>query len=296
MTTVSFDTAQEQERTAGGLPSGEIARRLSPSPGREIGKIALAAFAMTVIGFLILPALVVVPMSFSDSSSLEFPPPGFSLRWYRSFFSDPQWLAAAWTSIFVAAVSSTAALALGSLAAYGLVRGRIRGRLLLEGNFIAPMILPHIITAVALYMTFARVGLLGSLGGLVLSHTVLCVPYVVLIMSVAIRSFDVRIEQVAYSLGASWPTMFFKVLAPNLIPSFAAAWIFAFITSFDEVTLTVFLSGTYETLPEKMFNELREQVNPTITAIATILIAFSVVSVGVLCLLMRRSALLRIDK
>jgi ABC-type spermidine/putrescine transport system permease subunit II len=265
------------------------ARRLaSPRGGWDVARFALAAFAITVILFLILPALIVVPMSFSDASSLQFPPPALSLRWYRVFFSDPQWLAAAGTSMLVAGVSSTAALFVGSLAAYGLVRGRIRGRMLLEGNFIAPMIVPHIITAVALYMSFARAGLLGSLGGLILSHTVLSIPYVVLIMSIAVRAFDIRIEQVAFSLGASWFSMFSKVLAPNLVPSFAAAWIFAFITSFDEVTLTVFLSGTHETLPKKMFSELREQVNPTITAVATILIAFSVATVGVLCLLMRR--------
>jgi ABC-type spermidine/putrescine transport system permease subunit II len=290
-TTISLDTVHEHDRTA-----AELSRRLAPPRNRHIGRYALAAFAMTVILFLTLPALIVVPMSFSDASSLEFPPPALSLRWYRSFFSDPQWLAAMGTSVLVAAVSSTAALILGSLAAYGLVRGRIRGRAILDGNFIAPMILPHIITAVALYMTFARIGLLGSLAGLILSHTIISVPYVVLIMSVAIRAFDIRLEQVAYSLGAGWLTMFSRVLAPNLIPSFAAAWIFAFITSFDEVTLTVFLSGTYETLPEKMFNELREQVNPTITAVATILIAFSVVTVGVLCLLMRRQVMDRIAK
>jgi len=166
-----------------------------------LGRYALALFAGAVLLFLCLPIAVVVPMSFSSASSLAFPPPGFSLRWYQSFFGDPRWLRAAGNSALVAFASSAAALALGSIAAYGLVRGTFRGRAILEGNFVASLILPPVIAAVALYIFFARIGLLGTLPGLIVAHTVLTVPYVVLLMSVAIRSFDVRIEQVAYSLG-----------------------------------------------------------------------------------------------
>lgn len=258
-----------------------------------LGRFLLGSVGVAVLFFLCFPALIVVPMSFSSANSLEFPPPGLSLRWYASFFGDPSWLAAMGTSLLVAILSSGLALVLGGIAAYGLVRGSFRGRGFLEGNFMAPMILPHIITAVALYIFFARIGLLGTLPGLILGHTILAVPYVVLVMSVAIRAFDIRIEQVAYSLGATPFVMFRRILLPNLLPSVAAAWIFAFVISFDEVTITVFLSGVYETVPERMFNELMEQVNPTITAIATILIAFSIVSVGSLALLMHRAGLLK---
>jgi putative spermidine/putrescine transport system permease protein len=231
-------------------------------------------------------------MSFSSASSLAFPPPGLSLRWYESFFGDPRWLRAAGTSALVALASSLAALVLGSVAAYGLVRGAFRGRALLEGNFIAPLILPPVITAVALYIFFAQIGLLGTIPGLIVAHTILTVPYVVLLMSVAIRQFDDRIEQVAYSLGASWFRMFRSVLLPNLLPSVLAAWIFAFIISFDEVIVTIFLAGAYDTIPKRMFNELILQVNPTITAIATLLIALSVVTIGIIAWLMQRAGVL----
>jgi putative spermidine/putrescine transport system permease protein len=252
----------------------------------------LAIFGGAVLLFLCLPIAVVVPMSFSSASSLEFPPPGLSLRWYQSFFGDPRWLRAAGNSALIALASSVAALVLGSVAAYGLVRGSFRGRALLEGNFIAPLILPPVITAVALYIFFARIGLLGTIPGLIVAHTTLTVPYVVLLMSVAIRQFDVRIEQVAYSLGASWFRMLRSVLLPNLLPSVLAAWIFAFIISFDEVIVTIFLAGAYDTIPKRMFNELILQVNPTITAIATLLIALSVVTIALLAWLMRRAGVL----
>jgi putative spermidine/putrescine transport system permease protein len=263
-------------------------------PEREglLGRFLLALFGGVVILFLCVPIAIVVPMSFSSASSLQFPPPGFSLRWYEAFFGDPRWLLAARNSFLIALVSSTLALVLGSVAAYGLVRGSFRGRALLEGNFIAPLILPPVITAVALYIFFARIGLLGTMPGLILAHTVLAVPYVVLLMAVAIRSFDVRIEQVAYSLGASWFTMFRRVLLPNLLPSVFAAWIFAFIISFDEVIVTLFLAGAYDTIPKRMFNELILQVNPTITAIATLLIALSTVTIAAVALLMHRAGVL----
>ncbi|UEM25203.1 ABC transporter permease (plasmid) [Skermanella mucosa] len=259
---------------------------------RRLGDLPLMIYGVLVLLFLFLPIAIVVPMSFSAASSLTFPPTEFSLRWYQSFFQDPRWMEAMRVSLLVALLSSLLALALGSVAAYGLVRGTFAGRRLIDANFMAPMIVPPVITAVALYIVFAWVGLLGTLPGLVIGHMLLGVPYVVLIMSVAIRSFDVRIEQVAFSLGASWFTMFRRVLLPNLMPSAFAAWIFAFITSFDEVIVTLFVAGAYQTVPKKMFNELVLQINPTITAIATLLIAFSVCLFVVFALLMRRAGLL----
>lgn len=244
---------------------------------RKLNRLLLAGTAIGVLLFLVLPVFIVIPMSFSESSSLQFPPQGFSLRWYAQVFSDASWLAAMKTSIVLAVLSSTLALVLGGLGAYGLTRGTFKGRDLLQSNFIAPLIIPSVILAVALYMALAAAGLLGSFFGLLLAHTLLGVPYVVLIMSVAIRAFDVRIEQVAFTLGASWTAMFTRVLLPNLLPSAAAAWIFAFVTSFDEVVITNFVAGTYETIPKRMFNELILQVNPGITAIATVLIGVSVV-------------------
>ncbi|WP_191059624.1 ABC transporter permease [Geminicoccus harenae] len=261
-------------------------------PG-HLPRLLLTLAGITVLLFLCLPIVIVVPMSFSSASSLEFPPPGFSLRWYQAFFGDGRWLVAAGYSIVVALIASTLALLIGSIAAYGLVRGSFRGRALVESNVMAPLIVPQIVTAVGLYIYFAKLGLLGTLFGLIVGHTVLAIPYVVLVMTVAIRSFDLRIEQVALTLGASWPTMFRRVLLPNLAPSAGAAWIFAFVISFDEVVVTIFLAGGIETIPKRMFNELVLQVNPTITAIATLLIGFSIITVGALALLMRSTGTVR---
>lgn len=256
------------------------------------GDLALAAISVFVLLFLCAPIVVVLPMSFSSASSLEFPPPGLSLRWYQSFLADARWIEALKTSVFVAATASLGALILGSLAAYGLVRGRFPGHRRIELNFAIPMVIPHIVTAIAFYMAFAKVGLLGSLPGLILSHIIIAIPYVVLVMSIAIRSFDERIEQVAFTLGASWPTVFLRVLLPNLLPSLLAAWIFAFVASFDEITVTVFLSGTYETVPKRMFSQLLERIDPTITAVASILIFASMISISVVAILIRPGRLL----
>lgn len=244
---------------------------------KRLNTLLLGAGSIGVLLFLALPVLIVIPMSFSESSSLRFPPQGFSFRWYVQIFTDPSWLSAMRTSLVLALAASTLALVLGSLGAYGLVRGRFAGRNILQSNFIAPLIIPSVIMSVALYLALAMTGMLGSFAGLLLAHTLLGVPYVVLIMSVAIKSVDIRIEQVSFTLGASWFTMFTRVLLPNLMPSAVASWIFAFVTSFDEVIVTNFIAGTYETVPKKMFNELILQVNPVITAIASVLMFVSIV-------------------
>ena len=253
-----------------------------------------ALVAIATLVFLVLPILIVVAMSFSSASSLQFPPPGLSLRWYEAFFSDPRWVEALITSTVLALASSVVALVLGSAAAYGIVRGHFPGRGLIDANFMAPLILPTIVVAVAMYLALAKVGLLGTWVGLVASHVVLSVPFVVLVVGVAIRSFDERIEQVAFTLGASRAQTVVRVLLPNLVPSLASAWILALISSFDEVIVTLFVAGVYQTVPKRMFNELVLQVNPTITAIATILIAVSVVAMAAIGLLTaRRGGLLK---
>jgi len=262
---------------------------ISKQSGAVSVPVMLAAVAVLV--YMCLPILIVVPMSFSTSNSLKFPPPGLSLRWYDSFFGDERWLEAGFNSLMLATLSSTIALTLGTLAAYALVRGRFPGRSAIESNLMAPLIIPSVITAVALFILFARMGIRGTFSALVLAHTVLVIPYVVLIMQIAVRSFDERIEQVAFTLGASKLRVLWSIVLPNLMPSAIAAWIFAFVTSFDEVVVTLFLSGTYMTIPKRMFNELIMQVNPTITAIATLMIAFNVIAVVLLVFFMRRSVI-----
>ncbi len=257
-----------------------------PRPGNPIW---LSVIGIAVLMFLCLPILIVVPMSFSSAKSLEFPPPGFSLRWYEAFFTTEVWQKAGINSLILATTSSTIALVLGTLAAYGLLRGRVPGRRFMDSNFMAPMILPSIITAVALFIVFAKTGLHGTFFGLIMAHTILVIPYVVLIMQVAIKSFDERIEQVAMTLGASKTRVLLQIVLPNLVPSAVAAWIFAFVISFDEVVVTLFVAGKYLTIPKRMFNELVMQINPTITAVATLLIAFNLIALGLLYLTTRRA-------
>jgi ABC-type spermidine/putrescine transport system permease subunit II len=276
-------TVAEGRRRAVEEPSPLPASPAGGAADRAIGRlehVALLGVAGAAVAFLFLPVLVVVPMSFSSAQSLMFPPPGLSLRWYREFFADDVWLTAVANSLIVAGASSSLALGLGTLAAYRLVRGRFAGRTVLEANFVAPLIVPPVILAVALYMFFAGIGLLGSYPGLVVAHTVHGVPYVVLLMSVAISSFDERIEQVARSLGAPERTVFLRVLLPNLVSPVIAAWVLAFIVSFDEVILTLFLFGNRYTIPKQMFVRLELQIDPTVTAVATMLIAFSVVTLA----------------
>ena len=249
--------------------------------------------ALAAVGIFGLVLLIVIPMSFSSAKSLTFPPPSLSLRWYQTFFGDPRWMEAMWTSTIVAAISSVAALLLGGLAAYGLRRGTFKGRDWAEGDFMAPLIVPTIIAAIALYLALAKIGLLGSFVGLIVAHTVLHIPVVIMVLGVAIRAFDLRIEQVAWSLGASWFYTVRKVMLPNLAPSVFAAWIFAFIGSFDEVIVTSFIAGKYETVPKKMFNELILEVNPTITAVATLLIAFTVLALAAVAFVLGRGGRLK---
>lgn len=261
--------------------------------GSPWARRALAAVGIFGLAFLTVPLVIVIPMSFSSAKSLTFPPPSLSLRWYETFFGDSRWMEAMWTSTVVALISSLAALLLGGLAAYGLRRGAFRGRDWAEGNFMAPLIVPTIISAIALYLGLAKVGLLGSFLGLVVAHTILNVPLVIMVLGVAIRAFDPRIEQVAWSLGASWSYTVRKVILPNLAPSVFAAWIFAFIGSFDEVIVTSFIAGKYETVPKKMFNELILEVNPTITAVATLLIAFTVLALAAVAFILGRAGKLK---
>ena len=257
----------------------------------RIERVLVVCIAVSSLVFLFLPVLIVIPMSFSSAQSLQFPPPGLSLRWYAEFFQDAAWGASLANSLIVAVASSGLALVLGALAAYGLVRGNFFGRAALDANFLAPLIIPSIIMAVALYIAFAKVALLGTYLGLIIAHTLNSAPYVVLVMSVAMSSLDARIEQVARSLGASELTVVRRVVLPNLMPSVLAAWIFAFIVSFDEVILSLFLFGNKYTVPKQMFTRLELKIDPTITVVATMLIVVSAAAFGAAAWLTRRPGL-----
>ena len=258
-------------------------------PKLGITRALLAASGILGLVFLMLPILVIVPMSFSSASALTFPPPGYSLRWYIAFLTDPRWLDALWTSLTVATLSSIGAVTLGGCAAYGLAQmGSGRGMRWIEGNFAAPLVVPGIISAVALYIAFAKAGILGTYYGLVAAHLVLSTPFVIIVLGEGLKSLDPRIEQVAWTLGASRLQAILRIVIPNVLPSIGAGWIFAFIASFDEVVVTAFIAGTNDTIPKRMFNELAMEINPAITAVSTFLIAITTVGVGVAAIALRK--------
>lgn len=251
---------------------------LSISPQRHwLARILLAGVGGASLLFLCTPILIVIPMSFSNRSALQFPPQGFSLRWYEAFWASSVWTEALITSLQLALCSSILAVILGALAAYGLVRSRIKRAAWLDANFMAPMIIPHIITAIALYFSFSAMGMLGTFAGLIIGHTLVAIPFVISVVAGAVRGLDLRIEQSARSLGAGSLRVLISIVIPNVYPALLVAWIFAFIVSFDEVVITYFLSGSYVTIPKKMFSDLSQQLDPTITAVATILIVASVI-------------------
>jgi putative spermidine/putrescine transport system permease protein len=244
--------------------------------GGAVREGALWLLSLLVVLFLVAPSLVVIPMSFSAAELLTFPPPGYSLRWYAEFFTRPEWRLAAWNSVVVAVLTTALATALGTVTALGLVRGRLPCRRLVTAVFLTPLIVPAIVTAVAVYGLYARLQLSGTVPGMVLAHTVLALPFVIINVSAVLQGLDPRLEQAARSLGASpWRT-FRLVTLPLVRPGVAAGAVFAFITSFDELVVALFVSGIEAvTLPVQMWSGIRFEINPTVAAVSTLLIAVS---------------------
>lgn len=254
---------------------------------QRVTRHGLTAYGVLVLVFLSGPLLVIIPMSFSSAGGLDFPPPGWSWQWYEALFTSPAWASAVRTSLLIGLTSSLVALVLGGLAGYGLARGTFRGRGALLAVFLAPMIVPPIVTAVGMYLAFTQVHLQGTFLGIAAGHVVILVPYVVLLMTVAFQSMDRRLELMARSLGASWTTAFRLVLLPLLAPSIAVSWLIALVTSFDEVIVTVFIGGTTDTVPTLMFNQLRDRIDPTVTALSTLLVLVTILILVAGALLLR---------
>jgi putative spermidine/putrescine transport system permease protein len=241
-----------------------------------VGRAGVIAFTGLAVAFLMAPLLVVVPMSFNDSSFLQFPPARLSLRWYREFFSSRVWVSATITSAKVGLLVAVASTILGTLAAVGLTRGRFPGRALVRSFVLSPLITPVIVLAVALYYLFAHLRLNGTLMGLVIGHTILALPYVVVVIGASLEMFDVSLERAAMGLGAGPVTTFWRVTLPLIRSGVIVGALFAFLTSFDEVVIAIFVSGPGTmTLPRKMWDGIRYELNPTIAAASSLLVAFS---------------------
>lgn len=231
-----------------------------------------------VLLFLVAPSLIVIPMSFSSANSLAFPPPGWSLRWYQSFLGEAKWLQAAWVSLRVAFGAMVLATVAGTAAAYGLHVGRHRLRGTIQAVLIAPLMIPSILLAIGLFFLYAAAGLVNTLTGLILANTLVAIPFVILTMNAGFKTYDMSQEMVARSLGASRLRAFLTVTLPQIRLSVISSALLAFIVAFDEVVISVFVSGgTNSTLTKVMFSTLRDDVDPTIAAVSTLLILLATV-------------------
>ncbi len=237
---------------------------------RSGGRMVLVVFCTLVFGFLMLPLVIVFPMSLSADPFMRFPPSGFSLQWFEQFFGDPTWTGAAVRSFQVAAATTILAMVLGVPLSFSLIRGTYFGRALIDRLVTAPIIVPTIIISVAVYGMFAQMRLIGEWYGLALAHTVLALPFVVIIVSAGLRSFDESLEDAAVGLGASKLRAIWRITLPQIRPSLLSAAFLAFITSFDELIIAMFLSGANFTLPKKMFDNIRMEIDPTVAAVSVL--------------------------
>lgn len=244
------------------------------------GRIALRVVSVIVFLFLFLPIAIVFPLSVSSAPYLQFPPPGFSWQWFERYFNDPSWIDATIRSFEVATATVVLALATGVPLAYGLTRGTFPGRVVLDRLMATPMIVPTIIFSVAIYGLFSQLRLIGSWYGLAIAHTILALPFVLIVVQAGLRGLDRNLEAAAEGLGAGRLTTIRRIVLPQIGPSLISAALLAFITSFDELVVALFLAGTEMTLPKKMFDNIRMEIDPTIAAVSVLQILMIAVALG----------------
>ena len=241
-----------------------------------------------IVIFLIAPSLLVIPLSFSADRYLSFPPSAWSFRWYEAYLGAVEWRDATYVSFLVAILTTIVSTVLGTLAAYGLhvARGRFAG--LAYAVFLLPLIIPGILTAIAIFLIYAQFGFNNTITGIVLAHSVIAMPLVVITVAAGLKGYDMNQEMAARSLGASRPKAFLTVTLPQIRISVVSGALLAFVTSLDEVVISLFIAGgNTATLTKRMFNALRDELDPTIAAISTILIVLSVLLLAASQLLQR---------
>jgi putative spermidine/putrescine transport system permease protein len=262
--------------------------------GQRLAHFGLGTLTAAVLAFLVAPILIIVPLSFSSGAFFYYPLPGFSLRWYRDFFTSSFWLPSVWNSLLVGTSATLLATLLGTLAALGLWRTRFPGQGLLLAVLISPMVVPVIIVAVGVYFAFAPVGLTDGYAGLILAHTTLAAPFVVVTVLATLSGFDRTLLRAAASLGAPPLASFRRVMLPLILPGVLSGAVFAFAASFDEVVVALLIAGPGQrTLPRQMFAGINDNISLTITAAATMLIAISLTFMVFVGWLQRRSERLR---
>lgn len=242
------------------------------SPAEKAWYYALRCIGYGVLLFLLLPVLAIIPLSFSESSFLGYPVTGFSLKWYAALFASPDWMAAMRNSFIVAPAATALATVLGVLCALGLDRGDFPGRGAIIAVVLSPIVTPIVVVAVGMYFFFSDIALNETYAGLILAHALLGAPFVVTTVLATLKGFDQRLAKASASLGASrWQT-FRHITLPLVLPGILTGAIFAFAVSFDEVVVTLFLAGPRQTtIPRQMFSGIRDDINPTILALSTLL-------------------------
>jgi putative spermidine/putrescine transport system permease protein len=269
--------------------------------GQRIWYYGFRVICALIFFFLIAPILVIVPLSFNAEDFFTFTPAmlaldpeGYSLKHYEDFFTNNDWQQALWNSVTIAPMATILSVGFGTLAAIGLSQPHVPFRRAIMAILISPMIVPLIISAAGMFFFYSRIGLQGTYWGVVLAHAALGIPFVIITVTATLVGFDRSLTRAAANLGADPVTTFFRVQMPLILPGVISGGLFAFITSFDEVVVVLFVgSAGQKTLPWQMFTGLREQISPTILAVATILIAISVVLLATIEILRRRSERLR---
>ena len=264
------------------------------SPVQRVWHYFFIVLCTAIFLYLLVPIFVIMPLSFNSELYFSYPMEGYSLRWYEEFFTSDQWLLGLKNSIIVGVFATLVATTLGTLAALGLNRADFRGKTAMMAILISPIIIPIVITAAGMFYFYASIGLSSTLTGLVLAHAALGVPFVVITVSATLVGFDHNLVRAGASLGANPVRVFFKVTLPMILPGVVSGALFAFITSWDELVVAIFLAGAEEhTLPRRMWSGIRELLSPTITAVATMLILFSILLMVTMELLRRRTERLR---
>jgi putative spermidine/putrescine transport system permease protein len=271
------------------------------STGQRLWYYGFRLICAAIFFFLIFPILTVIPLSFNAQDfftftpeMLKLQPEGFSTKHYEDFFTNQDWQSALWNSVRIAPVATLISVVLGTVAAIGLSQPHVPFRGTIMAILISPMIVPLIISAAGMYFFYSRIGLQGTYLGVVLAHAALGIPFVIITVTATLVGFDQSLIRASANMGAGPVRTFFKVQMPLILPGVISGALFAFITSFDEVVVVLFVgSAGQKTLPWQMFTGLREQISPTILAVATILVGISVLLLTTLELLRRRSEKMR---
>lgn len=243
--------------------------------------LLLGLTCLLIAIWLVAPTLVIIPMSFAGKKSLVFPPQGFSLQWYENFFTNPQWFGSLIVSAKVAVMVSVVATVIGTMAAIGIERMKGRAGGIIRAILITPMIVPGVVLAVGIYAVYLDTQLVGTWTGYVLAHTLLAIPFVVIAVGANLAVFDERLETAAASLGASRLTTFFSITLPLILPGILSGALFAFVTSFDEVIVSLFItSPQLKTLPVQIFSSMTRDADPTVAAVGSLIFLVTTLIIG----------------